>query len=457
MQPPGHQSMGTRKGKHHMKADKTSPLTASLLPVAMVLTAILACGTTTEAQADVASGDVVSRVNAEKAQDLVSPGILWAIRNGMDLNITDYKKISIPKLYSQATEKYSAQVSLDDRNMLKNYVAGRPFPTVDSNDPQAGVKVMHNFERTSYFTDDLSVHLPDADTGGFYVDAKGQRNYNVERHFTVDWSRRLRMDGRLQHDPKPRFPDDENRDNIFAKFGFYPLIDPFDLKGVGSISYRYRDPDRMDDTWLYIPTIRRVRRMSSAQRSDALFGQDIDLDSFGGWAGHIAVMDWKLLGEKEMLGSMHGENVPPKLCERDGGMTFCENWEKRPKVFVVEGVAHMPDYAYSKRVIYVDQETYMIVYSDMYDRAGELWKTVIMSQRTSTKPNPNADLEYDEERMFVYAFTVLDLQLEHGTRAAIPGFGFPDEAGWYIDIGWDDYNSVDGDWFTIAGLLAEGG
>jgi len=31
-----------------------------------------------------------------------------------------------------------------------------------------------------------------------------------------------------------------------------------------------------------------VRRMSSAQRSDALFGQDADQDSYWGYSGHIA-------------------------------------------------------------------------------------------------------------------------------------------------------------------------
>ena len=75
--------------------------------------------------------------------------------------------------------------------------------------------------------------------------------------------------------------------HVFAKAGFYPLIEPFDLKGVGSVAFRYKDSSRQDDTWLYVPTIRRVRRMSSAQRSDALFGQDIDMDSFGGYAGQI--------------------------------------------------------------------------------------------------------------------------------------------------------------------------
>ncbi len=160
----------------------------------------------------------------------------------------------------------------------------------------------------------------------------------------MDWSRRLRYFGRIHHDPIPQF--ENNPDATFEKAGFYPLIEPFDLKGVGTVTYRYLDPTRHDNTWLYTPVIRRVRRLSSAQRSDALFGQDIDLDSFGGYAGQIPWFEWKYLGKKPMLGSLHGENLPPVVCEKDGGATYCENWEVRPEVYVIEGSSKLPGYAY---------------------------------------------------------------------------------------------------------------
>ncbi|MFT4571454.1 MAG: hypothetical protein ACI8TX_000061 [Hyphomicrobiaceae bacterium] len=406
------------------------------------------------AQAQVSPGDVISRKNVEKVSDLVSPGILFAVENGMDMTIMPYKKIPILTHYQEATEKFSDQVSIGEDNDLKNWVAGRPFPTIDSADPKAAAKVMWNFQRTHYYTDDLNVHLPDADTGAFYKDSDGKRVYQVERHFIVDWSRRLRFQGRTLNEPIPSFPD--NPDEVFEKQGFFPLIEPFDLKGVGTVSYRYLDPARLDDTWLYTPVIRRVRRLSSAQRSDALFGQDIDLDSFGGYAGQVAWFDWKLLGVKPMLASLHGENLPPKVCEGDGGVTYCESWEVRPEVYVIEGTPRVSNYAYSKRVIYVDREAYIIPYSDLYDLNEELWKTVIQNIRTSTKPNPNAAMEYPEERMFVYAFTVIDIQLGHGTRAAIPGMQFPEEAGWYIDIGFDTENSVEEEWFQVSALIGAG-
>ena len=66
------------------------------------------------------------------------------------------------------------------------------------------------------------------------------------------------------------------------------------------------------------------------------------------------------------------------------------------------------------------------------------------------------DYEYEEPRMFIYAFSVIDMQLMHGTRAAIPGIAFPDEAGWYIDIGFDEPQSEPRSWYTVAGLITAG-
>ena len=66
------------------------------------------------------------------------------------------------------------------------------------------------------------------------------------------------------------------------------------------------------------------------------------------------------------------------------------------------------------------------------------------------------NFDYPEERIFVYAFTVLDLQLGHGTRAAIPGMAFPEEAGWYLDRGFDAPEAVPQDWYQVSSLIRAG-
>ncbi len=422
--------------------------------LAVVLTLIcgVAFGSPPDLSAEVAPGDIITKDNQDKIKGLVADGVQWCVNRGMEMKIVPTQKIPLPKLYQEATEKYSAQVKLKEDQTLEGYIAGRPFPQVDTSDPMAATKLMYNFERTHYFTDDLALHLFDADTGQLQVDQEGHQRYNVERHFVLDWLRALQFTGRLHIDPKPEIAP--NKDGAFRKAGLYPVLEPFDLKGIGGLNYRYLDPLRQDDLWLYLPSLRRVRRLSSAQRSEALFGQDIDVDSYGGYAGQIPWFTWKFLGKKPMLASLHGENMPPVPCKTDGGMTFCEAWEMRDEVLVVEGTPKADAYAFSKRVIYIDHESFFIVYTDLYDRGGELWKTVMQSIRTSTKPNPKVAFSYPEERMFIYAFTVVDMQLEHGTRVAIPGMAFQDEPGWYVDVG--PKHGGEESWFTIAALISAG-
>jgi hypothetical protein len=425
----------------------------SLRPIVWGLTvAAAALLWSTSARADVQPGETITKATASKVKGLVSDGVQWCAEHGMNMNIVPYQKIPLPAAYEEATEKYASQVKLKEDKTIEGYVAGRPFPIIDFNDPTAATKLMHNFQLTHYFTDDLALNLFDADTGAIMTDHDGKQHYNVERHFVLDWLRVLQFQGRLVVDPKPDLLP--NEDKTFRKAGLYPVIEPFDLKGIGGINYRYIDPLRQDDLWLYIPSLRRVRRLSSAQRSEALFGQDVDVDSYGGYAGQIPWFDWKFIGKKPMLASLHGSNMPPVPCEEDGHVTFCENWEMRPEVLIVEGTPKAAAYAFSKRVIFIDHESFFIIYSDLYDRGGELWKVVMQNIRTDKRPNPKVNFEYDAPRMFIYGFTVVDMQLQHGTRVAIPGMAFQEEPGWYIDVG-EKYGGEES-WFTIAALIRGG-
>jgi hypothetical protein len=396
-------------------------------------------------------GDVITAKDADRVKNLISPGVHWLVSHGMGMKIIEHTPRPDPPAYAAATEKFHAQVRLTPEGLLdeSTYVAGRPFPMIDPNDPQAAIKIMYNFERTQYFTDDLTSKLFDAETGQISGDGAHQE-FRSERHFIFDSLRALKYIGRTEQAPLPAMP---NPDKVLAKGGSYPIIEPFDLKGVGGLSYRYLDPKKYDDTFLYLPTLRRVRRLSTAQRSDALFGQDIDLDSVGGYAGQIPWFDWKLLAHRNGLAVGHGEHLPPAPCKEDGGMAFCDAWELG-KGYVIEGTPKLSGYAYSKRIIYIDAESFLITYTDVYDHRGELWKTAVNYGRFDKKPNPKAALEYPFARTFLYGFVMVDVQSKHVTRAALPGMGFPDEPGWYVNQG--SAMGVGEDWFTIAALIGSG-
>ena len=399
--------------------------------------------------ADVKTGDTINKANADQVKDLVSPGVLWCVKRGLPMKIVDYKKIEMPKAYLDATEKYSAQVKIAaDGLNIEGYVAGMPFPKIDANDPQVATKIMWNYEYKWLITDDADARNFDADTGPIFG---GETPMSIERHYLVDHVRALRYIGRLYNEPKPVW---ETKEGYQSKSTLHPIVEPFDLKGVGGLTNRYIDPAKPDDTFLYMPSLRRVRRLSTAQRSDALFGQDTDLDSYYGYAGHIAWMTWKFLGEKEQLGVWHGQNYPVKWGPGGGDFGFDDVWEKR-KVYVIEGVSKLPQYAYGKRVIYVDKEAWAVPFSDMYDRRGELWKVWMNLFSMRKEPFAGAKLsKYDNEMGFLPSIIMVDMQLSHATRASLPSSKFPGEEGWFFNLGDKAGNTEDQ--FTVSHLIESG-
>lgn len=401
------------------------------------------------ARADVKPGDVITAANVDQAKDLISPGLEWCVRHGWPLRIVETKKIDWPKAYREATEKYSAQVALaPDGLTLQNYVAGLPFTNLDPNDPQIATKIMWNYEYKFVITDDVDLRNFDADTGTIYG---GSTPMSVERHFLLDHFRVLRYIGRLYNNPKPIWQSNEG---FQSKNSLHPVLEPFDLKGVGGLSFRYFDPSKQDDTWLYLPSLRRVRRLSSAQRSDALFGQDTDVDSYYGYAGHIAWMTWKYLGKKEILGCFHAENYPVKWASGGADFAFDDVWEKR-KVHVIEGASKLAQYAYSKRVLFIDDEMWAVPYSDIYDRAGQLWKIWINQFSMRKQPFPGAKLSvYPDEMPFLPSIVMVDMQLQHATKAALPSHRYPGEEGWFFNLG--EKSGTTEDYFTIAHLIESG-
>jgi len=118
--------------------------------------AALALLTAVPVGAQVAPGDVISKANADKVKDLVSPGMFWCVQHGWPMKIVETKPITWKRAYKEATEKYASQVKLgDDGNGLSNYVAGQPFPKVETSDKFVANKLMWNFNFRPGFEDDL--------------------------------------------------------------------------------------------------------------------------------------------------------------------------------------------------------------------------------------------------------------------------------------------------------------
>ncbi len=394
-----------------------------------------------------APGTTIDASNQAMFADYIGPSIRWAIDRGLELRVVEARPIPLEPARLAATEKYSAQVRLSgDRMGIENYVAGLPFPMVTAADPDAAVKMMYNYENR-IAVDDVDIRNFECDTGSL----DKARPLLVERNFVLGHFRRLYYVGRLYHEPIHSW---KTVDDIRYREMLHPILEPFDLKGVGLTYNRYIDSARHDDSWLYFPMLRRVRRLSSAQRSDALFGQDTDIDSYGGYAGNIAWMGWRLLGTKELLGAMHTRHFPGRWSEGPSDFMFDDDWELR-EVYVLEGRSRLPGYAYSKRIIYLDRESFVIPYTELYDQDGRLWKSWVNQWKIAREVFPGATRAvYDHEQQFLPAITMYDMQLEHATRCTIPSPRFPGEEGWYLNFG--DAEGTTEDVFLLKSIIASG-
>src|SRR5207247_8660455 len=134
-------------------------------------------------------------------------------------------------------------------------------PFLDAKDPQVAVKIMWNYDHNFFATDDLDARNFDADTGAI----ADHGPMTVERHFLIDHLRRLYWVGRLYVDPKPEKAPNPSGSEL--QHALSPILQPFDGKGVGSVSTPYLATAKEHDAWLYLPTLRPVPRTSHARRT----------------------------------------------------------------------------------------------------------------------------------------------------------------------------------------------
>ena len=414
--------------------------TAMLLALAFIIW-------TPQARAEVRPGELITTQNAAEVKDLVSPGVYYKVSRGSQLKIVPTQRVDWPPPYKDATEKYSAQVRLSsDHRTVVGYVAGQPFPLIDANDPEVAEKIVWNNVFRPISTDDYDLRF--FECSSHYIrpgHADGIEIDNTEVGHYAGYS----LVGRTEVEPMPTDPDFKTTGRLWL-FALYPVIAPATQRGAGLVRFRYADPGRGDDSWSYQVESRRVRRVSEAILSAATGVGAWNPDHYSGFNPKTESYDYKFLGEKEMLASVHAENVPERACPTDGQASVCpEAWEMR-HMYIVEadpryGVVNTLQ---GKNVIYMDSEVWFEPYVDTYDRNGQLFQNFTYILANRDRPVPDARVAiYPFKRSFVVASCATDLQGGVSSQCYLPGRDTPEKETWYINMG-----AVDKNFFTANAM-----
>jgi outer membrane lipoprotein-sorting protein len=180
---------------------------------------------------------------------------------------------------------------------------------------------------------------------------------------------------------------------------------PRDVAGISYLSFDY--PDKADgstvdsDSWIYLPAMKKVRRISGSSKDDDFQGTDFTYDDLGNRS--LSKDDFAILGSEKVNGA--------------------DCW-------ILEAKAKDSKAKVSRRVTWVDKKTYVTHKGEYYDKQNRLQKTLTCEnikqikgywstqKMTMTNVQSNhktiyevRDLKYDEDVNASY-FTVSALERE---------------------------------------------
>ncbi len=126
---------------------------------------------------------------------------------------------------------------------------------------------------------------------------------------------------------------------------------PGDVKGTGFLTWNYDEIGKDDDKWLYMPALKKTRRISgSSSKTDYFMGTDFTYDDMGD--RNIDEDDHKLLRE---------ENLDGYDC------------------YVIESTPKDKREIYSKKISWIRKDCYMGIKVEYYDKLNKLHRVLNIS------------------------------------------------------------------------------
>jgi hypothetical protein len=74
---------------------------------------------------------------------------------------------------------------------------------------------------------------------------------------------------------------------------------PADIRGTAYLNYDWDDPDTDDDSWLYLPSLQRVKRIATSDTSDSFLGSDFTYADINGL--ETSWYDFSFFNESEIV------------------------------------------------------------------------------------------------------------------------------------------------------------
>ncbi len=376
------------------------------------------------AAASIPPGTTITPENWTQYKDFMPDGMVGFFAGGFPWKMPADARMDVgptiihplPKTYLEATEKYAGQVKIvelpDGGLTLENYQGGQPFP--HPAEPHKGWKILANlwYRYMPHLIVDTFAHGCGV-TGGGSVNCKSAQIVTRQLSFNTD------------PQTPATFPGAEGK---FSSEWFM-VLEPEQSRYTATLTISHTDPTKPEDTYLFLPSLRRFQPLSTAARCSPNQGTDsTDEDYRFGYNSNITEAKVEVLGEKKIL-AMLDYTLPqagfPGAFDMPLGWPKPSwgKWQMRD-VYVISVskiAARAQGYCYGKRVMYVDKATYAPLWEDLYDSNQRLWRVLALFLRTVDVPGIGP---VNASGSLVWAFW--DVQNQHASFFIdpVPGHDF---------------------------------
>ena len=389
----------------------------------------------------VVPGDVIGKDNCQKIKGFV-PGTIfkWLEKGWWEMKIAEVMyDLSPDDAWMEYGPKHNVgKYKIVEENMVDVKtgqpplrVNGEPFPNLAetiADDPDGATKLFYNrfcnYRRGKIRRDRFSLEWVGLEHGF-------ERAVNADSREIYWWSRT-----KAEEIPNPF--KHRLRELTY-------VTEPFDLRGTAQLTLQRLD-GKPDDVFVYVPAIRRVKKMSGANRSDPYLGSDFAVDDGSGFQGQNSSMKWRFIEETTGLlltaewntrhverfikmpnGSWESPISNPRLKKGWEVKGWARNmiepvdgvWVPR-KFYVIEAIPKDPYYNYGKTIYWIDKGSNWMIYKIIYDRAMEYWKTTINVPICSEWADKKGNIRFDEmlgiDEKTKHACTVSFSGISHGKR-----------------------------------------
>lgn len=367
-------------------------------------------------------GLVLNQGNIGQFEHIVDPAMAQHIKDGwVELTVGETTSFDLHPNYIKATVDHLNEVKLGDTpGEISNFVAGRPFVgEPDPNDPRAGEKLAWNYKYGYNWGDNAAIYP-------FYWRYRDMKSGKIEREIKFNFHF-LNYKHRVNQEPIPEIQP--NPADLFRAI-YVEVLEPYDVKNTQLLIHRYEDDLKRDNAWLYLGFQRRVRRLATGQITDSFLGADLMIEDFEGYNGRISDMKWTYKGTANILQPFYNHNDMALTGEFNDpeGYQFVDfagqggcfpkiTWQLR-KTYVLEAEPVDPNHPISKRIHYVDAQTFTLPRTVIYDRKGDLWKSWMIGQAHPDHhlaKNKGTGVSIDDN------FGMMDVQAMHCTTGQFKG------------------------------------